>query len=491
MPSKPHQAHSSGIRQTKQRDGRGAEHAALESIGRNTRIPVDYAADINDDDAGPVSKRTRRSSHVDPAPVEVPTEQRLRRSPRIHADMGDVIEVWRSPRRRPLLSPSTIKQEPVAHEEVQVISDEAQPPLGAIPNSDAVITDRRSRREGSTETMAMCEEGSERSFGEQEGLRSPRLGSPLYPSVSFSVGSSAHCGQSQPSIATTTQSQKKSKAPSKRAKAASRKKAKNLKVKVEVEENDACSGIALPAQDQRGADESGDQGSGMMIGENVTPAAELPGEAPATHSRARRTRVKKLPAAADAGEDRERVSQDILAEKSAGRKRKVIHNGAREVDPIAESIPKLSSLDEVTPEVEVIDALDDVTEFVSLSNEWFIVAANSLSPPISQSRFTSDMVTEPLKQHLGVILRQIIDGAQSFSCDKRLTCDHINSYMSLEHRNPLYGFMEDEEWMKVGDVFVPKQKMIAASSLLETPSMKVPVADRRSVSGRMVYSCRL
>uniref|UniRef100_A0A0M3IDP7 Shugoshin_C domain-containing protein n=1 Tax=Ascaris lumbricoides TaxID=6252 RepID=A0A0M3IDP7_ASCLU len=155
----------------------------------------DFAHSINSpetcvlDEGGP-AKRTRLSERTasECGPSTASELPRLRRSPRVH-DTAEPVEVWRSPRRRGSgFMSSQIKEEPIDVE----IDDVPPKPSGNREEMAAPILPQRSpllvqsliedreasdihRREGSTETMAMCEEGSDRSLcdGENETCTEP------------------------------------------------------------------------------------------------------------------------------------------------------------------------------------------------------------------------------------------------------------------------------------------------------------------------------
>uniref|UniRef100_A0A0M3IR62 Histone domain-containing protein n=1 Tax=Ascaris lumbricoides TaxID=6252 RepID=A0A0M3IR62_ASCLU len=88
--------------------------------------------------------------------------------------------------------------------------------------------------------------------------------------------------------------------------------------------------------------------------------------------------------------------------------------------------------------------------------------------PIGRNQFSNESVLEPLKRRLLMALRELVDGAKLFAMQaRRERIDHndIDAFIRHAHLPPLYEFMEDDNWLKVGDVFVPNAKPIQLTSL--------------------------
>ncbi|VDK48271.1 unnamed protein product [Gongylonema pulchrum] len=52
-----------------------------------------------------------------------------------------------------------------------------------------------------------------------------------------------------------------------------------------------------------------------------------------------------------------------------------------------------------------------------------------------------------------------------------MLCDDLNDWLSRQGKKPLYGFMEDNRWKKVGDVYVPVDDIIDLTSC--EPSVEI------------------
>ncbi|KHN76495.1 hypothetical protein Tcan_13879 [Toxocara canis] len=308
------------------------------------------------DEGGP-AKRTRLSERTasECSPGAAPEPPKLRRSPRVH-DSVEPSEVWRSPRRRGasgFISPH-IKEEPivVGIDDVQstaggsrneltvpIVAEQSSPPLESLLGD----TDDIHRREGSTETMAMCEESSDRSIFDGENDESGQLIEEL-SLVRHSTSKSA---------------------------------------------------------------------------KEVTGFFSAP------------TRVRTVIAA---------KVEEAVAQSSGKR------TSSKSKAKLSRSTGKLTAVEQpVVPRKRRLE--QNITTDV---------------PLVSQNAI------EPLKGRLLMALRELIDGAKLFATQarrERLTASDVDAFMRHAHHPRLYGFMEDDSWLKIGDVFVPNEKPLQLTSL--------------------------
>uniref|UniRef100_A0A915CC07 Uncharacterized protein n=1 Tax=Parascaris univalens TaxID=6257 RepID=A0A915CC07_PARUN len=412
------------------------------------------------DEGGP-AKRTRLSERTasECSPSTSSEVPRLRRSPRVH-DTAEAVEVWRSPRRRGSgFMSSQIKQEPIDVEIDDVPSkpsesrEEMATPMLSQRSPllvQSLVEDREAsdihRREGSTETMAMCEEGSDRSLCDGENERGTE---PVY-AVPLPIRS-IH--------------------------------AKSIKQSANAASTSGGNRVVINEKFPKIA--TVNSGGRISRKSEVKLDRRLSKLAAANESIVQRRKKKS---------EESQIATICSSQQLSGpskayspRKKGYRHGVARTRDAPLESIPPLKP----TPPEERMDIIIPEGDSVELSNEMIYNFAQCMPVPIGRNQFSSESVLEPLKRRLLMALRELIDGAKLFAMQaRRDRIDHndINAFIRHAHLPPLYEFMEDDNWLKIGDVFVPNAKPIQLSSL--QGSVKVQTERVVDFKCTMVYANR-
>ncbi|VDK58311.1 unnamed protein product [Anisakis simplex] len=457
---------------------------------------------ISNDEGGPAkhtrsSERATSESYVNNASTNLAstTESaipKLRRSPRVqdsHSDMSST-EVWRSPRRRQSQQQSSFSTQQIKQESIDVGVDVDIPyatnPLQSTSNqiiisrTPSVLLTRRSpplialssedihRREGSTETMAMCEESSDPSLLDSDTLN--ELNSNLITNVSNDPAPSIHNAFSSIHKYAKTISNLKT--------------TKNLS-------SDAPGTSQLITPGNVSIRNAGKPGSSKSRLDHISSSRLATNDEPQLIAVPRKR--KKFEHKSSTADVSSLLHRNDSISKSFAPKKKGSRRGAagcfatRSRDPIAESIPPLKNR---TPD-ECMEVATRDEETAEISADMIYNFAQSMSVPIHRSDFSDENTIDLLKDRLLMVLREVIDASKLFALEARreqVTAHDLNAFMRYAHLPPLYGFMEDENWLKIGDVFVPNEKAIQLSSFM--PSVRVSAERLIDFKCTMAYANR-
>ncbi|VDM48538.1 unnamed protein product [Toxocara canis] len=356
------------------------------------------------DEGGP-AKRTRLSERTasECSPGAAPEPPKLRRSPRVH-DSVEPPEVWRSPRRRGasgFISPH-IKEEPivVGIDDVQstaggsrneltvpIVAEQSSPPLESLLGD----TDDIHRREGSTETMAMCEESSDRSIFDGENDESGQLIEEL-SLVRHSTSKSAKEVTGFFSAPTRVRTVIAAKVEEAVAQSSGFWKRTSSKSKAKLSRStDKLTAVEQPVVPRK-----------RRLEQNITTDVPL-------------------------------VSQQSDLPRTLPTKKKGSRRGvARTRDAPLESIPPLKHV----PSEQRMEIVVPDDEPVELSSDMLYNFAQSMPVPLSRSDFWNENAIEPLKGRLLMALRELIDGAKLFATQarrERLTASDVDAFMRHAH----------------------------------------------------------
>ncbi|KAM3727314.1 Inactive tyrosine-protein kinase [Dirofilaria immitis] len=117
---------------------------------------------------------------------------------------------------------------------------------------------------------------------------------------------------------------------------------------------------------------------------------------------------------------------------------------------------------------------------IVLNHNSFWNFAVTLSHPITHEKIASDKIIPLVLKEVSRAIRQLIFGAKLVMQQakrQKLLCDDLNAFIEMNGGKLLFGFMEDNRWQKIGDVFVPCDEILdlrfcSASVQLETLSAK-------------------
>ncbi|VDM98099.1 unnamed protein product [Thelazia callipaeda] len=119
-----------------------------------------------------------------------------------------------------------------------------------------------------------------------------------------------------------------------------------------------------------------------------------------------------------------------------------------------------------------------------LNHNTFWNFAISMSNPILHEKIANDNVVNLVLQEVHRQISQLITGAKIImqqSKRQRLLCEDLNTYSGMKNGKVLYGFSEDNQWRKIGDVFVPRNEILDLQFLSESVWVET-CNDRKSAS---------
>ncbi|KAK6113216.1 hypothetical protein QQG55_50755 [Brugia pahangi] len=100
---------------------------------------------------------------------------------------------------------------------------------------------------------------------------------------------------------------------------------------------------------------------------------------------------------------------------------------------------------------------------IALNHNSFWNFATTLSYPIVHEKMANDKVITLLLEEVSRAIRQLISGAKlamEQAGRQKLLCDDLNTSIGMEEGKLLFGFVEDNKWRKIGDVFVPRDEVL-------------------------------
>uniref|UniRef100_A0A1I8EMP3 Uncharacterized protein n=1 Tax=Wuchereria bancrofti TaxID=6293 RepID=A0A1I8EMP3_WUCBA len=100
---------------------------------------------------------------------------------------------------------------------------------------------------------------------------------------------------------------------------------------------------------------------------------------------------------------------------------------------------------------------------IALNHNSFWNFATTLSYPIVREKIANDKVITLLLEEVSKTIRQLISGAKLAMEQvgrQKLLCDDLNTSIGMKGGKLLFGFVEDNKWQKIGDVFVPNDEVL-------------------------------
>ncbi|KAL3990811.1 hypothetical protein ACH3XW_33325 [Acanthocheilonema viteae] len=118
---------------------------------------------------------------------------------------------------------------------------------------------------------------------------------------------------------------------------------------------------------------------------------------------------------------------------------------------------------------------DEEHDSITLNHNTFWNFATTLGHPIMREKVANDKVITLLLKEVSRAIRHLILEAK-FVMQKaerqKLLCDDLNTCIEMENGKLLFGFMEDNKWQKIGDVFVPSDEVLDLSSCSSSVQLK-------------------
>ncbi|OZC10953.1 hypothetical protein X798_02097 [Onchocerca flexuosa] len=106
---------------------------------------------------------------------------------------------------------------------------------------------------------------------------------------------------------------------------------------------------------------------------------------------------------------------------------------------------------------------DKECDNIALNHNSFWNFATTLSHPIIRGKIANDKAIPLVLNEVSSAVRQLICGAKLLMQQakrQKLLCDDLNTLIEMKSGKSLFGFVEDNKWQKIGDVFVPNDEII-------------------------------
>ncbi|VDO28709.1 unnamed protein product [Onchocerca flexuosa] len=123
-----------------------------------------------------------------------------------------------------------------------------------------------------------------------------------------------------------------------------------------------------------------------------------------------------------------------------------------------------SNISKPLPNLTFKEAVNDKEcDNIALNHNSFWNFATTLSHPIIRGKIANDKAIPLVLNEVSSAVRQLICGAKLLMQQakrQKLLCDDLNTLIEMKSGKSLFGFVEDNKWQKIGDVFVPNDEII-------------------------------